>query len=385
MATQIIQGVEIEGGHDKKPSNVPLCPGPEVQLHHDPAAYYKRRLNNVTSAALQCFPNQAGLGVWSQVECALPLPSPVTEDVVAQMNAIAERISVALLASLAGGANGRIKQEQQAYLGSVFLPTVPTLLPDDFGLDPVKSMRRAARHLRQLLAPAASAEEAQKEREAAKASGEEDPLSAGADLALRYFPGYARISYGHGTKDFRLRKFVIEKPTRQREGGYVTCEAWSLTTEALKRASAVAQVPHVEDATVVYAQQILALASRFGSVGLMAHLATFNGADIRTDYLKAWIAIISTLHATRAPSHAFSALARDDYYPPTISAAEMPTYQIEPVIAQADPYMPHAKGKATPRPHMGQQRQQEPTARSAQEWAEHGAADEEIEAGAAGW
>lgn len=380
----LIQGVDVQMPvtNDPEEQHRTTLGSVEVQLHHNPDEYWERRRSSATSAALECFPSSRGIGAWAQIECALILPSPVDDPIVARMNEAARTIHTDLLAYVKEGGLSRLRPEhREFYLGSALLPTEPTLLPFDYGKDPVASLRKAVRHLQKLIVPDPPRGPLAVNPDKDKPKEEEK-----CDLELFYFPGYARCGYGHDIKDYVLRSFSI-LPVSEEAGGIVTCQAWSLTKDALSRISNAVQTTPTEDMVSIYAQQLLSMAARFGSQAVFAHLSSFAGdGDKETDYLKAWISLITTMHTSRVPQLAFAAVAHDTYPPPVISGARMPKYIPLAEISQAEPFMPHVSRQ----PRRGGPRPGGPATTDAPnnaeaEWRAHANQEEDLEAGEAGW
>ena len=197
------------------------------------------------------------------------------------------------------------------------IPAHPTLLPQDYPTDPVKSLRSYAEQISRLVSRKA-------------------PDVTSALVPLVWFPGASLAGYGTAAAQLNLRRFSLGAGEVLRPGfGYVTCPAW------LDLASGVRGTKH--HGSTVPGQPNIAhlIAQQLRRTELLErYIVTFTGGQNKSDYVTAWSSLIGTLMSEMGLNPFYRAHTTDFAHYPHATAARMPTYRAGRRPGVTMPYMP---------------------------------------------
>lgn len=291
-----------------------------------------------TAALVYTFPSiipHQGTAAWIS---ELRLPELRGEQDIADLNAQADSLFTDICRfisdhpdhSIALQAQRQDKTTKLSDLATRLLPAVPTLLPLEYGKDPVASLRQFAKAISVIFDPSLT----------------DSARTAQPQVALQklvWFPGVSLSGYGMSIAGLRLRKFALTvgEPTKPGEG-IVTCDAWHEWAVDHK----VREGRHIPVSMSV--QHFSGFVPSRTEL-IRSQIALFTESNASTDFITAWSALINAMMSEMGLGLAYRARVHDFAHFPRVSAAEMPRFSSEPRPQVTMPFMPDRSSRFGPR------------------------------------
>lgn len=282
---------------------------------------YQKALASVTAVFPHCISHAGRVDGY----CQVMLPVLQSPAVVSEMNSTAAALHSQLITWVREKARSTearadaIDADVDAVAARYF-PRYPTLLPGDYGKDPVSALRNVVSTLTKLI------------KRSPTDPVQEDHLQAAA-LPLVWYPGVSISGYDATIESLSLRSFVTDCNTYVPPGkGIVFCDSWTDP----ERATDVTALP-----SLTFGLSLADLAARAGADmnDISEKLRTFDARTTTADYIYSWHQIVSALHAASANQIFWRAQILDMAHLPTVTVAPLPPMGDTYAPAQIVPYV----------------------------------------------